>query len=761
MPVLFQNLADGFKTMIGAKSESSFRDISLVERYDTTPFTINNVTSFYKLISKIAAIPKSIEEISKTIISQDWKIVNKKNEKEVKKNTLPELLLQLIEQPTIDYDYREFISLAVTDLLVAGNIFPYIGQTGKNVTIRRVDPQYVYRDRGEWWENHPEGTYQPLKPAFLIHVKYMPDPYNPIWGKGIIANNITLFTNIVRMLEFRENFYKNGCFPSGAFSVENTESAGLAGESRLEKKLLDRHRGSEKAGLPLVLLGKVAYHQLQMDPTGLKVSEELTLLTKEIMSAFGLPRYLQELGLRDGGQKYNNHALQHEHFLKTTIIPIAAKLEAIYTNLAKRFNEDWEFKFDIHAEVYEEKDLLAMVDNGTMTRNEMRELMAIPKAEGENADGMDAYLVSGQLKPLEKVMQGDEGQETPFAPGGGQTNPQEPNGQQPPGAVPPPSNQPAAKPPKKPANGKPRAKSWRDDDYLSEPIDSIFTHDEYNTKATKRQLRQDFININSKTRRKKTKEQESKAKAFLMETYGRILANVAKNADAIESLSKPKKDDSKALNDIIQSVYDPKDDLIRYEKVTMPLYQAVGEATFGNTSSILTVAVPFAITDPGVASQVNLMRKDGPLVMQTTKGKLTETIQRGITDGKTHNEIAKDIWKRFVDEDNNLADEFSKIYRKGVKPKDFDAVMTKGGKLQSRSTLIARTEVARANRLFAAESMRSAEVVKTVTIINCEPGCPICGPHQNVEVSFDQAIDISNLHPNCSGTVVPGRIEVQ
>ena len=87
--------------------------------------------------------------------------------------------------------------------------------------------------------------------------------------------------------------------------------------------------------------------------------------------------------------------------------------------------------------------------------------------------------------------------------------------------------------------------------------------------------------------------------------------------------------------------------------------------------------------------------------------------------------------------------------------------MTKGGKLQSRSTLIARTEVARANRLFAAESMRSAEVVKTVTIINCEPGCPICGPHQNVEVSFDQAIDISNLHPNCSGTIVPGRIEVQ
>jgi hypothetical protein len=265
--------------------------------------------------------------------------------------------------------------------------------------------------------------------------------------------------------------------------------------------------------------------------------------------------------------------------------------------------------------------------------------------------------------------------------------------------------------------------------------------------------------LNEKTRSKKLKEAKLKMQLYLIDIYSNILANVAKKADEIDEAAK--KGDVKAdFSPLVEEIYNSGDDVKKLEKIMLPIYQSVGDATYANTSNILTISVPFSMTDPGIAKQVNLLRKNGPLVTQTTKGKLSETIIAGIAKGKTHNEIAKDIWLRFVDENNDLADEFAKIYKPGVKPRDFDAVMSKGGKLQSRATLIARTEVAMANRLFATESIKTSKVVKSVTIINCESDCPICGPHQNVPVSFAEAESISNLHPNCSGTIVPAEIGV-
>lgn len=735
---LLEKVGAIFKGSDSKKSET-FSDLSFVETYSTTSWEIENVETQYKLITKVAAIPKSIHEISQTIISRKWRILDKAKEKEAA--GVPDDLLKLISNPWKFYDFEEFTTLLILDLLISGNIFAYLVKDKSGLSLRRLDPQFIrYHENHGWEEQHPSSHTVSLDEKFLIQAKYQSDPYNPRWGKGVIANNTTLFRNIVRMLEFRENFYERGCFPGGVFGIENQ---GSINESQTKALIKERHQGSKNAGEPLVLTGKITYQQTQLDPTALKISEELTLLYKEAMSAFGLPRYMMELGLRDGGQKYNNHALQDEHFLKATVIPIAKRIESVFNNVIQRVNQNWIFKFDIAAEIFEDATLQAMSSTGIITPNEHRTLIGMPKAD---EDGMDTHWLSSASQPMDLLL-----------------DPPEPIIQPPAQPVPPIPPEPQ-KPKAVIPNGKPREKSWRDLDYLSEPANGIWEQAELAQKINVNRIRRDFVTLNTKTRTKKSRESLTDFKKFLVDEYSNVIASVARHASALDKISqtKPKAEQEQiksAIDKIITEIYSEEGAVSKLEKITLPLHKAVGEATFSNAANVLTVGVSFLTTDPGVAAKLNILRENGPLVANTTKNKIAETIQAGIADGKTHTEIAKDLWIRFVDDNNNTIEEFSKIYRPGVKPKDFDAVMTKGGKLVNRASLIARTEVAYANKMFSAEAMEKSGVVKSVTIIDCDP-CPVCAPHQNVPVSFEKADTINNLHPNCTGTIVPAEIGI-
>jgi hypothetical protein len=55
--------------------------------------------------------------------------------------------------------------------------------------------------------------------------------------------------------------------------------------------------------------------------------------------------------------------------------------------------------------------------------------------------------------------------------------------------------------------------------------------------------------------------------------------------------------------------------------------------------------------------------------------------------------------------------------------------------------------------------MKDSKVVQNVAITGCDPDEPICLPWQNVPVAFDKVDDIINLHPNCTGVIVPVGIQ--
>jgi HK97 family phage portal protein len=730
--------------VFGIKKEAvksdTFGNISLVESYDNQNTTIENVEDFYKLITKISAIPKSISEISHITSSFKYELVDEVKEKEIE--TIPPKIESLIKKPHVDYTYTEFISLMITDLLVSGNIYVYLEQAPERfpkVSLRRIDPRLIELglDGITWTETKKSGVQVILDPKYLIHVKYTPDFNNTKFGMGIIAQNITLFTNIMKILQFRENFYKNGCIPTGIFSVKNT---GALSETQIAKVIEEKYLGAKNAGKPLVLGGDVSYEKMQLDPSALKISDELILLYKEVLSVFGMPRYLMELGLRDTGQKYNNHAKQQEHFIKSTIVPIASKIEDVFTNVVKRIDERLSFKFKIDVEIYSEEALQKLSDAGVISPNEHRRLLSIIESED---DILDKHYMPSSKKLMSDVAEGYE--------------PEPPQAVLPPANTPPPSNPPPAIPPappepkknKKPGNGQARAKTWRDTDYMSEPADGIWDNVELADKKNKRRIVQDFVNLNKKTRDKKSKEFTKNYTEYITLQYAGFMDKMKQHEKELERLTKPEdKAEKDGVAKYIGKIYKVKDEAGKITEVSMPLYQSVGDATYANTANILTVKIPFAITDPGVAPLVVLLREKTVLVAEATRNQIEEVVRRGIENNSTAAEVAKDMWRHFVDENKALPDSFT-------------VSTVSGRRLNDRAVTIARNEVARANRLFSAESMKASGVVKSIRLVGLPDADGTCTPYFNQDFPHEMAGELSNIHVNCRCTIVPGEISFE
>ena len=730
-------LGDRIKNLFtknNGKKADTFEGITLVESYDTDPVTIENVEDYYKLVTKISAIYKSLSEISQIINSTKFEIVTEVNNEPVK--TIPPIIEMLLKQPHPDYNYQEFISMIIMDLLIAGHVFVYLEQNKKQdsgLSLRRVDPRKVELKNGVWNETYGNFETRILEPDYLIHVKFMPNFNNPKIGMGIIANNVTLFTNIMRQLEYRESFFKNGCMPSGLFSLEGS---GVVVTDKIRDEIREKYQGSQKAGEPLVLPGNVKYQQIQLDPITLKISEELILLNKEVMSVFGLPRYLMELGLRDSGQKFNNHAKQQEHYIKSTIVPIADKVEMLFTNLVKRYDAKMAFKFQIDVEIYSEDALQKLLDAGVITPNEHRRLMSIKESEDKN---LDKHYINNTKILMSDIAFGGQFPVEPSSPPGKPATPQ-----------------PAAAPPEKPEkkkidNAKPREKTWRDDDYLSEPLKEVWTYEELAIRKNKRRIIQDFQNLNKKTRDKKSKEYIKKINDYLTLQYIAFMTAMKKHTTELERLTKPQekeKAENKDVNRYINKIYDEAEEKEKINSLILPIFISVGAATFANTANILTQKIPFSVNDPGVAKHVNLLREKTVLVAASTRNQIEEVVRRGIENNFTSAEVAKDMWRHFVDEDLELPDKFT-------------VSTVSGRRLRDRAVTISRNEVARANRLFSVESMKQSGVIKSIRLVGVPDADSTCTPYFNQDFPFEMAEELSSIHVNCRCTIVPGEISTE
>jgi len=603
------------KTLGGASSVDTFDDDI------TTIAAINKLKDFsdyYKLIPQVYSVAKSVKEIKDTCIAQKWVIYDKVSEDEVEPaNQSPELK-EFLKNPSISDCWDDLLTLFIIDYLIAGNIYAYFVINEGRLVIQRFNPSDIEIEGTnlgyEYFLNNNNNRI-PLNKKYLIHIKNSPNPNNPLIGVGVIEENLEMFKHIIDVLAFRYYFFKNGCNPSGVFSTDNPEG-GLIQDDRLQKLIDTKYIGSKKAGVPLILPEKLTFHQIGLDTARLNISDELSGEHIEIMSAFGLPRFLMELGIKSIGQKYNNHEKQLQHYLLNTIIPVLKKITIIFNEGVSKFNPRFGFKFLVPIEIFTPEIIDKLVERGIFTPNEGRKLLGMPLSENPAMD--KHYTQSGRVELGAK-----EPTQAPPVP-----------------AIPPP--EPEKKPPLPAApvkkiyinNGIARIKSWRDTvagGWVSIPENLIWSTDELLNEKNKSKIRDDFLRLGKATIDRKGKGQAKNFAEYLAEIYVGILKKLNDNKVEWEAESKNnrKKLTSKPWESVL---FDSKGADLAVIPVMDAAHIAVGEAAYSNIGEVLTAEIPFgSIGRPEVAAKIKLLRINGPRLTKTTNDKLAIVLKNSMS----------------------------------------------------------------------------------------------------------------------------------
>lgn len=201
--------------------------------------------------------------------------------------------------------------------------------------------------------------------------------------------------------EASSNFFKNGMSASGAVSTEHI----LTEDQRKElRKSLNVFIGSKNTGKTMVLEGGMKYQGISINPEQSQLLETRGYDVEEICRLFKVPPTLIGYMSKQSSWASSLEAL-NQQFLTYTLLPILKNIEqSISKDLINPLDKDRIFvKFNYEGFLRADSAARAQyynsaVNNGWMSRNEVREKEDLPKMEGG-----DIYTVQSAMIPIEDV----------------------------------------------------------------------------------------------------------------------------------------------------------------------------------------------------------------------------------------------------------------------------------------------------------------------------------------------------------------------
>lgn len=224
---------------------------------------------------------------------------------------------------------------------------------------------------------------------------------NPLEGiSPLQACNINVDT-YDNAQKWNMDYFKNGCRPELAFTLDKKENASITSEQLKEfQKLIDeRFSGGENNGKPLVLDSFIP----QNLSTNAKDSDFINTLKKQeesIVRAFGIPPILLSAG---EGATFNNQFEARLTLWRDTILQyIKSFTEEINTNISKRYGDNIIVKPDLSSvDVLNAAEAEKLEDVNTinyLTLNEKRVYAGYPEIEGG-----DVLAVSSGAEATDEV----------------------------------------------------------------------------------------------------------------------------------------------------------------------------------------------------------------------------------------------------------------------------------------------------------------------------------------------------------------------
>lgn len=366
-----------------------------------TTNTAKNVTEDTAL--QISAVWACTRLIAETIGSLPLKVYEIADEgrKEAGDLTLVRVLTQQPNARMTSQEWRETMAL---NLVLHGNAYAVIDRNAKGQVISlwplpaeqvRIDvvngePVYYYED---------DKGYSAYAEQSILHIK--------LFGNGMIGlSPLAYARNTIGLAsaaeEYSHRFYINGGKPSGVLTMDKI----LTTEQRaaIRANFANMFEGSENSHRMMLLEAGAKYQQIQMNPDDLQMIQTRRFQLEDIARFFGVPSFL----INDT-EKTTTWGSGIEQmmigFYQLNLRPYLSRFEqAMMKKLLtpqQRSKYIIEFNFEglLRADSKGRAEYYStMVNNGLMSRNEVRKRENLPERTG--ADDLTAQL---NLAPVEQL----------------------------------------------------------------------------------------------------------------------------------------------------------------------------------------------------------------------------------------------------------------------------------------------------------------------------------------------------------------------
>lgn len=698
----------------------------LLSQFTAHKFT--DFTSYYDALGKISSLSKSLDTITKYCQLADWGLYQ--NDKLV--DSPPADLLKMLKNPNPWETFESLMAYLIYDLCLSGNLF--LAKYGANAAgkkpreLQRLYPQYVRIvknsvtkiERYEYGQGFGPG--KPFQPEEIIHAKYMPNPKDEYWGLGVIEANIGLFDHAIDLNEIRARFMDNGAVLSGLLRVK--DKINETERKEMQAAWESKYSGRENAGKTAVLGSGAEYQRLGMTPDEMKALDDLILTHREIFMLFGVPPFLRNLSA-DDNPKYDNIFQQEITFRQLIIAPILKIIDAAITNFVQQWYPELEFKHEDVTDRVSPENIERMQRLGDITPDEARVLFGLKPT---NKPAMKKHYAQINLIPIDDLSGLSDPSLT--APGGkpdtvrkedqaaaeddATTDSQT-------------AEEIAKEEQRSIPRGRGREKTWRDlasGGWASVPAHGIWTLKELSDRANVARIQRDFLRLERASLRRRMASGVSAYQNFLNEQLARILD--AFNAEKGLLLKQ-----EKASGGLLARIFNDSVENAMIVNVGAAFYKSLTDSAYGNVGDILSVELALE-ENRALAGRVDLLRRTAPRINDTTKAKLKEILDAGISEGLTQGNLAQRI------------QEGLSMYN------------------SARPVMIARNELAQAYRQGNRQAMLDSNIITHISVIGCmdqETGAPTYNGQCTCNITDVPIGDADKLeyHVNHTGAEVPSR----
>lgn len=310
----------------------------------------------------------------------------------------------------------------MTHLLLWGNAFSQIIRNGKGeiIALYPLMPDRMKVDRDNngklYYEytvydsddvNGRKGTDKTgkvvrLQPHDVLHIPGL--GFDGLVGYSPIAMAKNAIGLAMATEEYGSKFFANGAAPSGVLEHPGT----IKDPARIRESWQSTFGGSGNANKIAVLEEGMKYTPISISPEQAQFLETRKFQIDEIARIFRVPPHM--IGDLEKSS-FNNIEQQSLEFVKYTLDPWVSRWEQamVRSLLTAAEKKKYFFKFNVDGLLrgdYQSRmnGYATARQNGWMSANDIRELENLDRIPEE--EGGDAYLVNGNMIPIQVAMQG-------------------------------------------------------------------------------------------------------------------------------------------------------------------------------------------------------------------------------------------------------------------------------------------------------------------------------------------------------------------